>query len=131
MAFFHGIFLPFLDIFLLFVIFWIFWIFLDFFILLDFLIFLIFFCFFGFFLFCSKLLRLLINVTEVTTEHQKWLKISTKDVKGPKGKKSLGLSRRPPQELEVSPRSELYLLVRIKIKLLFFVRLNGIFKQWK
>ena len=73
--------------------------------------------FFFIFLFCSKLLRLLINVTEVTTEHQKWLKISTNSVKSPKGKKSLGLGRSPPQELEVSPRSGLYLLVRIKTEI--------------
>ena len=58
--------------------------------------------FFGFF---SKLLRLLINITKVTTDHQKWLKIGTNRIKAsffcPKGKKSLGQS--PPQELEVSP----------------------------
>ena len=41
---------------------------------------------------------------EVTNEHQKWLKISTQS-----GKKWLTGS--PPQELEVSPRSGLYLLV--------------------
>ena len=33
--------------------------------------------------------------------------------KCPKGKKSLGLGRNPPQELKVSPRSGLYLLVLI------------------
>ena len=71
-----------------------FWIFLNFW---DGLIFLwtyfILFYFFGLF---SKLLRLLLNVTEVTTEHQKWSKISTNSVKSffcPKGKTSF--VRRP------------------------------------
>ena len=59
--------------------------------------------FFGFF---SKLLRLLLNVTEVTTEQQKWPKISTNSVK------SLG-PRPKPSELEVGPRSGLHLLVSI------------------
>ena len=52
---------------------------------LFFLIFLIFFghfrFFFGFFRFFSKLLRLLNNLWEVTTEHQKWLKIGTNRIK--------------------------------------------------
>ena len=68
--------------------------------------------FFGFF---SKLLRLQINVTEVTTEHQKWLKIDTKRIKAlifTKRKKSLGQS--PPQELEVSPHMRRQRVVRIQ-----------------
>ena len=68
--------------------------------------------FFGFF---KKLLRLLLKVTEVTTEHQKWPKISTNIVKSPffcpKGKKAPAEGQSPPQELEVSP---LYLLVILK-----------------
>ena len=64
---------------------WIFLEIMDFFDLLKFLTCLkiwghvwIFLDFFGFF---SKLLKLQINVTEVTTEHQKWLKIDTKRIK--------------------------------------------------
>ena len=56
----------------------------------------------------SKLLRLLLNVMEVTTEHQKLATISTNSDKRffflPEGQNSL-------QELEVSPHSGLYLLV--------------------
>ena len=72
--------------------------------------------FFGFSGFFSKLLRVLLNVTEVTTEHQKWPKIGTHSVKAffcPKGKKASAESQSPPQELEVSPRSGLYLLVAL------------------
>ena len=54
--------------------------------------------FFGFY---SKFLMALLTVTEVTTEHQKWSKVSQNSIKGPffgpKGKKS------PPQDLEVKP----------------------------
>ena len=68
-----------------------------------------------FFCFFSKLLRLLLKVTEVTTEHQKWPKISENSIKSPtfaqRAKKAPALGRSPPQELEVSPRSGLYLLV--------------------
>ena len=70
---------------------------------------------FLFFFFFSKLLRLLLNVTEVTTEHQKWPKISTNSVKSSfiarRGKKASAEGRSPSQELEVSPRSRLYLIV--------------------
>ena len=65
--------------------------------------------------FSSKLLRLLINVTEVTTEHQKLLKIGTNRIKAfflPEGQKSLGQS--PPQELEISPRMRRQSVVRIQ-----------------
>ena len=41
-------------------------------------------------------------------------KISTNSVKSPLGKKRLGLGRSPPQELEVSLNSGLYLLVWVK-----------------
>ena len=69
------------------------------------------FCIFEIFLlfciFCSKLPRLLLKVTEVTTEHKKWPKISTNSVKS--------LGRSPMQELQVSPLSGLYLLVFVII----------------
>ena len=62
------------------------------------------------------LLRLLLNGTEVTTEHNKWPKISTKSVKSyffcKKGKKSLDQS--PLQELEERPHNGLYLVVYTK-----------------
>ena len=50
---------------------------------------------------------LLLKVTEVTTEHQKWPKVSQNRMKGsflPEGqnKPSAG-GRSPPQELEVKP----------------------------
>ena len=63
----------------------------------------------------SNLLRLLIKVTEVTTEHQKWPKVSQKSIKSPffarRAKNASDGGRSPPQELEVSPRSGLYLLM--------------------
>ena len=71
-------------------------------------------CQFSIFWILSKLIRLLRNLMEVTTEHQKWPKISTNSVKAlllPEGQKTLGNGRSPRQEQEVSPRSELYLLV--------------------
>ena len=62
------------------------------------------------------MLRLLINVAEVSTEHQKWLKICTKknnssfflpeEQKKPRPKPSAGARR-------YGPRSGLYLLVRV------------------
>ena len=58
-----------------------------------------------FFLLLFKLVMLLLTFTEVTTEHQKWPNIGTNSVKS--------LAQSPPQELEVSPRSSLYLLVFI------------------
>ena len=86
-----------------------FWDFLDFSIFGDFLGF-----FVGFFGFLSKLLRLLLKVTEVTTKHQKLPKISKNCLKSfflPEGQS-------PPQELEESLRSGLYLLVCLKIYLI-------------
>ena len=68
--------------------------------------------FFGFF--SSNLVRLLLKVTEVTTENQKLPKINKKKALKAlfllKGQKNLG----PLQELDESPRSGLYLLVQIK-----------------
>ena len=59
------------------------------------------------------LLRSLLKVTEVNTKHQKWPKIRENNQKkaffGPK--KVSAVVQSPPQELEVSPRSGLYLLV--------------------
>ena len=46
-----------------------------------------------------------------------WPKQHNKVFFCPKGKKSLGLGRSPPQELEVGPRSGPYLLVRSNIPL--------------
>ena len=69
--------------------------------------------FFVFLGFSSKLLRFLLNVTKVTSGHQKLPKIGRNSIINclfcPKGKKSLGGS--PPQELEVGPRSGPYLIV--------------------
>ena len=48
---------------------------------------------------------------EVTTEHQKWRKISTNSVISSFDSAEC---RSPQQELEVSPRSGLYLLVFLK-----------------
>ena len=70
-------------------------------------IFCIFFVFLGIFL---KLLRLLLKVNEVTNGHQKWPKISKNSIKSP----FLLEGQNKPRELEVSPRSGLYLLVFIK-----------------
>ena len=60
--------------------------------------------FLGFF---SKLLMLLLKVTEVTTEHQKWPKVSQNSIKSPffarRAKKTSAGGRSPPQELEVKP----------------------------
>ena len=71
-----------------------------------------FFLIFGFF---SKVLRLLLNVMEVTIEHQKCPKISTNRGKrsffAGRAKKASDKGQSPPQELEVSPRSRLYFLV--------------------
>ena len=65
--------------------------------------------------FFSNLLRLLLKVTEVTTEHQKWPKVSQNSIKSSffaqRAKKALAEGRRPPQELEVGLRSGPYLLV--------------------
>ena len=76
--------------------------FLDFWDLLGFLQFLDLFRIFGFFLdifffFSSKLLRLLLKVNEITTEHQKWPIVSQNSKKNSAGGQST------PQELEVKP----------------------------
>ena len=62
---------------------------------------------------------LLIQVTEFNTEHQQWPKISQDSIKKnlfllEGQKKALAGGQRAPQELEVSPRSGLYLLVYLK-----------------
>ena len=78
------------------------------------MVFLDFWILFGFFGFFSKLLGLLLNVREVTTEHGKWPKISTNSVKSSFfawRKKVLAEGRSPSQELEVSPSSGLYLVL--------------------
>ena len=63
----------------------------------------------------SKLLRVLLKVTGVSTEHRKWPKISKNSIKSPlfarRAKKASAGGRSPPQELEVNLRSGLYLLV--------------------
>ena len=65
--------------------------------------------------FLSKLLRLLLKVTKVTTGHQKLPKMGQNSIKRSffdrRAKKSSAKGRSPPQELEVDPRSGLYLLV--------------------
>ena len=61
------------------------------------------------------MIRLLLNVTMVTTGHQKLPKMGQKSIKSSffarRGKKALAEGRSPPQELEVGPRSGPYLLV--------------------
>ena len=53
------------------------------------------------------LLRLLLKVTEVTTEHQKWPKVSQNSIKSSffarRAKKAVAGGQSPPQELEVKP----------------------------
>ena len=70
---------------------------------------------FLFFWFLSKLLRLLLNVTKVTTEHQKLPKLGQNSMKSSffarRAKKASAEGPSPPQELEVGPRSGPYLLV--------------------
>ena len=65
--------------------------------------------------FFKKLLRLLLNSIEVTTEHQKWPIISTNSVKSyffaQRAKKASAKGQSPLQELEVGLRSGPYLLV--------------------
>ena len=136
--------------------FWIFWDFWDIeiflyflefiwiFFLLIFGLFLVFFWIFGillifwfwwfkFFLdifFLPKLLRLLLKVIEVSTEHQKWPKISKNHEKpffAQRVKIALAVGQSPPQELEVSLRSGQYLLVCLKI----YIQLWGSFKTCK
>ena len=71
--------------------------------------------FFGFLGFFSKLLMLLLKVTKVTTGHQKLPKMGQNSIISSffarRAKKASAEGRSPPQELEVSPRSGLYLLV--------------------
>ena len=109
-------FLDFLDFFWIF--FGFFWIFQIFWCLWIFLIFR-FFWIFSFFWFLSKLLRLLLNVTTVTTEHQKTPKLGQNSIKSPffarRAKKASAKGWSPPQELKVGPRSGPYLLVGIKL----------------
>ena len=63
------------------------------------------------FFFLNPSLRLLLKVTEVTTEHQKQHKKLVFFYQW--AKKASADCRSPPQELEVSPRSGLYLLVAL------------------
>ena len=75
-----------------------------------------FFKLFSFFLgFLSKLLRLLLNVTKVTTGHQKSPKMGQNSIISSffarRAKKASAKGRSPPQELEVGPRSGPYFLV--------------------
>ena len=81
---------------------------------------LIFFIFFYRFIIFFKLLRLLLNNMEVTTEHQKWHRISRNSVKGyffaRRAKKALAEGRSPPQEPDVCPCCSIYLLVIIIYK---------------
>ena len=62
---------------------------------------------------------------EVTTEHKKLPKISTKSVKSSffarTTKKASAEGQSPTQDLEVSPRSGLYLLVFYKTKNIYFL----------
>ena len=62
-------------------------------------------------------------VTKVTTGHQKWPKMGQNSIIrsffARRAKKASAEGRSPPQELEVSPRSGLYLLVYYKKKALF------------
>ena len=73
--------------------------------------------FFLFFWFLSKLQRLLVNVTRVTTRHQKSPKMGKNSIKrsffARRAKKVLAEGRSPPQDLEVGPRSRPYLLVLV------------------
>ena len=62
---------------------------------------------YGFFL---RLLSLLLKITKVTTGHQNWPKMGQNCIITPKVKKASAERRSPPQELEVGPRSGLYLL---------------------
>ena len=65
--------------------------------------------------FFKNLLRLLLNNTEVTTEHQKGPNKSTNSIKSyffaQRAKRALAKGPSPTQELKVSPHSRLYLLV--------------------
>ena len=59
-----------------------------------------------FFDFFSKVQRLLLKVIEVTTEHQKWPKVSQNSILkkfAQRAKKNLARGQIPPQDLEVKP----------------------------
>ena len=74
------------------------------FFLFYFYFFFIFVCIYFFFF---KLLSVLLKVTEVTTEHKKWPKVSKNSIKSSffaqTAKKASAGGRSPPQELEVKP----------------------------
>ena len=116
---FFGLFLDFLDFFWIFLIFWTFFGFWDF--LKFFEIFWIFLDFF----FWLLLLKLLLKVTKVTTGHQKLPKMGQNSILrsflARRAKKASAEGRSPPQELEVSPRSGLYLLVYFQNSLGFIL----------
>ena len=72
--------------------------------------------FFWIYVIFSKLLRLQLEFTKVTTEHQKLPKMGQNSIissffLAQRANKSLVEGRSPPQELEVGPCSGLYLLV--------------------
>ena len=93
--------------------------------------------------FFSKLLMLLLKVTKVTTGHQKLPKMGQNSIIisffARRAKKASAEGQSPPQELEVSPRSGLYLLVVDKrwtikeiketIKLILPFKISSIIKQ--
>ena len=92
--------------------------FLDFLDFFDFFDFLKFFGFFYFFLDFFGFLGFFFKVTNVTTGHQKLPKMGQNSIISfffaRRAKKTSAEGRSPPQELEVSPRSGLYLLVLLK-----------------
>ena len=63
------------------------------------------------------MIRLLLNVTMVTTEHQKSSKMGQNSITSSffaqRAKIASAKGRSPPQELEVGPRSGPYLLVHV------------------
>ena len=67
----------------------------------------------------SKLLRILLKVSRVTTEHQKWPKMNQNSIKSSlfaqRAKKASAEGQSLPQELEVGPRSGPYLIVIYKL----------------
>ena len=74
--------------------------------------------FFSFFWFLSKVIWLLLNVTMVTTGHQKSPKMGQNSLRSSffarRAKKASAEGQSPPQELEVGPRSGPYVLVYCK-----------------
>ena len=101
------IFWPFLTIF------YFFWFFIDFWIFFP--IFWVFFYFLDFFGNPCKVTKVTTKVTKATTGHQKMPKMGQNSIISSffarRAKKASAEGRSPPQELEVSPRSKLYLLV--------------------